>query len=301
MECQVPGDLTKLRAGTLGWARHNAGYLDSPSGSAELPVVPRAKALLQLALLCRNWAWFSPCDPGLAEVTALIHRVWRRPELPDAFAADPRSARQYRLMYCALAPASAGPHHQVLAGLAADGFLSRPWRSPYLRLEIAHHADLAGITHGMGSYPELYAASLLAGRTAALPITDDEACVIAHTIFYLSDYGLRAPGMDRLEAERARRIVVELTGHYVQLDDWDNAAKFVLAQFCLGLNPARTPSGVACLRMLASIQEEAGAIPAGAIALMPGPEATYTQRFRKAYQTTLMTAIMSLMVSSACK
>lgn len=296
----MPGDLTQLRAGTLGWVRHNAGYLDSPSGSAELPLVPRAKALLQLARLCRNWAWFSPGDPGLAEVTALIHRVWRRPELPDAFATDPRRTRQYSLMYCALAPASDGPHHQVLAGLAADGYLSRPWRSPYLRLEIAHLADVAGITHGMGSYPELYAASLLAGRTAALPITDDDACTIAHTIFYLSDYGLRAPCLDRSEAERARRIVVELTGHYVQCDDWNNAARLALAQFCLGLNPARTPSGVACLRMLASIQDEAGAIPAETVQLMPGPQASHTQRFRRAYQTTLMTAIMSLMASSAC-
>ena len=300
MDLPVPDDLTQLRVGTLDWVRHNAGYLDSPSGSAELPVVPRAKALLQLARLCRNWAWFSPGDPGLAEVTALIHRVWRRPELPDAFASNPRYTRQYRLMYCALAPTSAGPHRQVLAGLAADGYLSRRWRSPYLRLEIAHNADMAGITHEMGSFPELYAASSLAGRTAALPITDDEACVIAHTIFYLSDYGLRAPGLDRLEADRVRRIVVELTGHYVQRDDWDNAAKFVLAQFCLGLNPARTPSGVACLQMLARIQEEAGAIPAAAIALVPGTEATPTQRFRRAYQTTLMTALMSVMVSAAC-
>jgi hypothetical protein len=295
----VPGDLTQLRAGTLGWVRDNAGYLDSPSGSAELPVVPRAKALLQLARLGRNWARFSPDDPGLAEVTALIHRVWRRSELPDAFASNPRYTRQYRLMYCALAPTVTGPHREVLAELAADGYLSRPWRSPYLRLEIARHAEMAGIAHGMGSYPELYEASLLAGRTAALPITDDDACVVAHTIFYLTDYGLRAPDLDRLATERARRVVVELTGHYVQRDDWDHAAKFMLAQFCLGLDPARTPSGIACLRMLAKIQEEAGAIPAAAMRLMPGPEATPTQRFRKAYQTTLMTALMSLMVSSA--
>ena len=296
----MPGDLTRLRAGALDWVRHNAGYLDSPSGNAELPVVPRAKALLQLAMLYRSWARFCPDDPGLAEVAALIHRVWLRPELPDAFATDPSYARQYCLMYCALAPAPDGPHREVLAGLAADGYLSRPWRSPYLRLEIAYLADMAGVAHEMGAYPELYAASLLAGRTAAFPITDDDACVIAHTIFYLSDYGWRPPDLERAEIERVRRIVLELTGHYVQLDDWDNAAKLVLAQYCLGLNPGRTQSGSACLRMLTGVQDKTGAIPAATVQLMPGPEATQTQRFRKAYQVTLMTALMSLMVSSAC-
>ena len=46
----VSGDLAQLRAGTLGWVRDNAGYLDSPSGRAELPVVPRAKAAEVLAM-----------------------------------------------------------------------------------------------------------------------------------------------------------------------------------------------------------------------------------------------------------
>jgi hypothetical protein len=295
----VPGDLRRLREGTLGWVRHHAGYLDSPSGRAELPAVPRAKAFLQLAGVYRGWARVRPGDTGQAEVGALVRRVWRRPELPDAFAADARYTRQYRLMYCALAPAAAGPRAEVLARLAADGYLSLPTGSPYLRLEIAYYAEMAGIEHGIGSYRELYAASLLAGRAAALPITDAQACTIAHTIFYLSDYGLRVPGLDRSEVERARRIVAELTGHYLRRDEWDNAAKFVLAQFCLGLDPARTRSGAAAIRMLAGVQETSGAIPCAAIQLMPGPAATPTQRFRKAYQTTLMTALMSVMVSSA--
>jgi Domain of unknown function (DUF6895) len=294
----VTSDLPRLRAGTLDWARHSAGYLDSPAARAELPTVPRAKAFLQLARLCRSWARVCPDDPGLAEVSALVQRVWRRPELPEAFAADPRYRQQYDLMYCALSPTAAGSHPAVLPGLAADGYLSRARGSPYLRLEIAHYADMAGIEHGMGSYRELYAASLLAGRTGGPPITDAESCVIAHTIFYLSDYGLRAPDLDRSDVDRARRVVVELTGHYVERDEWDNAAKFVLAQSCLGMDPASTPSGLAGIRLLAGVQEPSGAIPCPALRLMPGPGATGTQRFRRAYQTTLMTALMSLVVSS---
>jgi hypothetical protein len=294
----VPGDLEQLREGALGWVQRNAGYLDSPAGRAELPPVARAKALLQLAMLHRDWARVSPADPGLAEVGALVRRVWERPELPDAFTADPRYVRQYSLMYCGLAPAATAPRREILGRLASDGYLSTASGSPYLRLEIAYYADMAGIRHPMGSYPQLYAASLLAGRATALPITDAEACTIAHTIFYLCDYGLRPSALDGGSLQRARRIAVELTWHYIRRDGWDNVAKFVLAQFCLGLDPARTPSGAAGIQLLARIQEASGAMPGAAIGQVPGQEATWTQRFRTSYQTTLMAAVMSLMISA---
>jgi hypothetical protein len=150
----------------------------------------------------------------------------------------------------------------VLAGLAADGYLRPAAGSPYLRLEIAYYAEMAGAERGIEPYRDLYAASLLAGRTAALPVTDAQACTIAHTIFYLSDYGLRSPGLDLADAERARRIAEELTGHYLEHDEWDNVAKFVLAQCCLGLDPARTPSGAAAIRLLASVRSRQGRFPA---------------------------------------
>lgn len=292
-------DLLRLRADTCGWVRRNAEFLDSPSGRAELPRVPRAKAFLQLAGLFRCWAKARPDDPELDEVGALVRRVWPQAELPDALTANPRYARQFSLMYCALAPVAAERCREMLARLTADGYPFRVAKSPYLRLEIAYYADIAGVAHGSGSYRELYAASLLAGLAGALPITDDDACTVAHTIFYLSDYGLRAPDLDRSEVDRVRRIVIELTGHYIQREAWDNVAKFVLAQFCLGLDPAGTPSGATGIRLLAGVREASGAIPSPAVQLMPDPAATRTQRFRKAYQTTLMTALMALMVSSA--
>lgn len=295
----MSGDLALLRAGTCGWVRRNAEFLDSPSGRAELPTVPRAKAFLQLAGLARCWDRVSPGDQDLAEVGTLLRRVWPRDELPDALAANPRYASQFSLMYCALAPTAAEQSRAVLARLTADGYLSTVARSPYLRLEVAYYADMAGASHGNGSYRELYAASLLAARSEALPISDADACTVAHTIFYLSDYGLRAVDLDRADLDRARHVVADLTSHYVERGEWDNVAKFVLSQFCLGLDPARTPSGAAGIRMLAEVWAESEVIPAKAIGLMPGPAATSTERFRKAYQVTLMTALMALMVSSA--
>lgn len=294
----MSGELERLRAGSCGWVRRNAGFLDSPSGRAELPVVPRAKAFLQLAGLVRCWDRVRSGDPDLAEVAALVRRVWPRDDLPDALTANPRYARQFSLMYCALAPVAAERSRAGLARLAADGYLSTAARSPYLRLEVAYYAEMAGVAHGNGSYRELYAASLLAARSEALPITDDDACTVAHTIFYLSDYGLRPPDLDRADLDRARHVVENLTAHYSAREDWDNVAKLVLSQFCLGLDPSRTPSGAAGIRVLAEVCAEDGMIPAKAIGLVPGPAATPTERFRKAYQVTLMTALMALMVSS---
>lgn len=292
-------ELRQVREGTLDWVRANAGFLDSPQGIAQLPAVPRAKALIQLAGMHRGWQRIAPEDPRRAAVAELVRRVWHRPELPQVIATEPRYKRQYSLMYCALAPDAGGPRGSVLQGLATDGYLSTPVRSPYLGLEIAYYARMAGVEHGSGSARDLYARSMLAAREKALPVTDADACTIAHTIFYLSDYGLGTADLERAEIRRVRSIVLELTAYYAQQGDWSNVAKFLLVQYCLGLDPRCTASGAAGITALAAVQEPSGEIPCASAGLAPGADETWTQRFRKAYQTTLITALMSLMVSSA--
>lgn len=296
---QVATDLARLRTGTLDWIRTNAGYLDAQSGRADLPPVPRAKSFLQLAGLYRAWKRSAPDEPGCGEIGALVRDVWRRPELPDIYATEPRYDRQYSLMYAALAPEPDGPRTGVLARLQAGGYLKAAAGSPYLRLEIAYYANMAGVSHGGGSYADLYAASLLAGRRAALPITGADACAIAHTVFYLSDYGMDSVGLERAAVEHAREVVVDLTEYHRQREEWDNVAKFVLAQTALGLDPLSTPSGAAGIRTLVQVQRDTGEIPGGARHLALEPAAAYSPRFRRAYQTTLMTAMMALIVSAA--
>jgi hypothetical protein len=253
------------------------------------------KALLQLAQLRHHWARARPSDPGLGEVTALVQRVWRRPDLP--LAADPRYARQFHLMYAALAPASDGPHRAALARLAADGYLAPRGKSPYLRLETRYYADLAGMAHGIESYRELYESSRLARR--ALPVAGLDACVVTHTVFYLSDFGFRDPHLTAEERERARHVVDELMEHSVRRGEWELVGKLLLAQYCLGADPAHTPSGAAGVRLLARAQRPDGAIPGRSYADRAHESATTVAFFRKAYQATLVTALASLIVSGS--
>ncbi|MFJ8082364.1 DUF6895 family protein [Streptomyces sp. NPDC096205] len=291
--------VTSLSAGAREWIRLHAAYLDSPAAHAELPVTPRVKALLQLATLRRQWERCAPGDPALAEVASVVEQAWRRPDFPRLLTLEARYAPQFELMYAALAPDGVPEDapRAVLTRLASSGYLTPGRKPPFLHLEARFYADLAGAEHRFASYRELYEASPLP-PAATLPVADLDGCRVAHTLFYLSDFGTRDPGLTEDERDRALRVVERLTDHFVRLDDWDIAAKLVLAQCCLGADPRRTPSGAAGLRMLASAQAADGSMPGRCAAERAPADATPVEYFRKAYKVTLIVALMTLTVTS---
>ncbi|WP_406099339.1 DUF6895 family protein [Streptomyces sp. NBC_01013] len=288
----------RLSAGTRQWMGRHAGYLGSPAAHAELPTTPHVKALLQLALLCRVWGRIAPTDVDLLVPASVVERAWRRADFPRLVTADPRYARQFQLMYAALAPAGAvaDAHRIGPARLEDDGFLAPRRASPYLHLETRFYADLAGVEHRLASYRELYACSLLA-RASALPVAELDVCEITHTVFHLSDFGFRDPGLTHGERKRAVHVVESLTEHCVRQGAWDFTAKLVLAQYCLGADPLSTPSGGAGIRMLADALSPDGAIPGKCVTERAAPTATPVEFFRRAYQSTLGTALAMLIVT----
>ncbi|MFJ9641074.1 DUF6895 family protein [Streptomyces sp. NPDC101178] len=288
-----------VSTGTLRWTALHAGYLDSPAARAGLPATPRVKALLQLALLRRVWAGLAPSDPGLHDLTAVVERAWQRPEFARLLALDPRYARQFQLMYAALAPSGTvtGAHRAALDRLTADGYLTPRGKSPYLHLETRYHADLAGLAHRLAPYEELYASSL-AARAHGLPTAGLDVCQVTHTLFHVSDFGFRGPGPAGQALERIARTVERLTDHCVREGAWDFTAKLVLAQHCLGLDPLRTPSGAAAVRMLARSMTPEGAIPGKSAAERAPADTTSVAFFRRAYQATLGTALAMLVVTN---
>jgi hypothetical protein len=89
-----------------------------------------------------------------------------------------------------------------------------------------------------------------------------------------------------------------MLGHCVAHDRWDLAAELLITQFILGVEPLRTPSGAAAVECLARAQLPNGAIPARSAALRAAEPLPPGEFFRKAYHTTLVTALMALIVSS---
>lgn len=290
--------VSSLSVGARRWIGLHAAYLDSPAAHAELPVVPRAKALLQLAMLRRYWEKCAPADPALAEVTRVVEQVWQRPDFTRILTLDSGRAGQFELMYAALAPGGSGSGvpRALLTRLAADNYLVPGGKPPFPHLEARFYSDLAGVEHEFAPYEELYEASPLP-RAATLPVADLDGCQVAHTLFYLSDFGLRPLPLPEREQERALRVVERLTDHCVALGDWDVAAKLLLAQYCLGADPRRTSSGAAALRMLAAAQAPDGAIPGRSAAGRLPADATPVEYFRKSYKVTLVVALVTLIVT----
>ncbi|MEU9084839.1 hypothetical protein [Streptomyces sp. NPDC048357] len=301
--------LERLSAGALDWLGGNLDYFDPFSASSRSATHGKAKAALELALLCHCAARLADPPQALAEARALVRKLWQDPDLPRLFADVPRYASTYGLIYAALAP-DAIDDTQVRATLAGldPEFLSPRGKSPYQRVEIRHYADKAGVRHTVEPYAELLPHSPLVAFRAAepgdatsqdgAPLTQPQAYAVTHTAFYLGDFGRTAPGLGGGALAHALDLVDRLLRHCVEHDQWDLAAELVLTRFILGSEPLDTPSGAAAVECLVRAQRPDGAIPGRSAALAAHPSAPGGEFFRKAYHTTLVTALMALIVSS---
>ncbi|WP_405981924.1 DUF6895 family protein [Streptomyces sp. NBC_00158] len=301
--------LERLSAGALGWLDGNLDLFDPFSASPRPAGHGRAKAVLELALLCHCAA--RPAGPadGLGGAAALVRELWQDPALPPLFAGVPTYASTYGLVYAALAPDGIDRTQvrEVLARLD-PGFLSPRGKSPYQRIEVRHYADKAGLRHGIEPYAELLPHSPLVAFPAAgpgnpaspdgAPLTVPQAYAVTHTAFYLGDFGRTAPRLDGEALAHALDLVDRSLRHCVGQELWDLAAELVLTQFVLGLDPLDTPSGAAAVDCLVRAQRPDGALPGRSAALAARPSAPAGEFFAKAYHTTLVTALMALAVSS---
>ncbi|SDT82030.1 hypothetical protein SAMN05216371_6938 [Streptomyces sp. TLI_053] len=315
--------LDGLRSGTLGWIGRHLDHFDpfAPGGfgggrgggpgDAHRP----AKAALELALLTHCWTRLDAGDdPRRIEATARVRAVWRHPGFPRLLTAEPRGATQYRLACAALAPTGTddAPFRSGLARLGAAD-LAPAGRSPYQRLELRYYADKAGVAHSVESYRELADRNVLvtlpataaargrrrdgtAQRPDEPPVTVPEAYALTHSAFYLSDFARTGPGLPDGAVAGAAALAGRLLDHCVRHDWWDLAAELLMTQVCLGLDPTGTPEGAAAVDCLARAQGPDGSIPGRSAATRASTADPAAEYFAKAYHTTLVTALMTLLM-----
>ncbi|WP_313896339.1 DUF6895 family protein [Streptomyces sp. YIM 98790] len=307
--------LDRLRAGALDWLGENLGHFDAlPASHARPATRGRAKAALELALLCHCAARLDGGPPdALGEAAALIRRLWQHPDFPGLLdEGGERYAAVYALVYAALAPRGIDDAlcRAALSRLP-PGALAPGGKTAYQRLEIRYYADKAGVRHGIEPYADLAPRSPLVTLRAATPdstpdstpentapLTTGQAYALTHATFYLGDFGRARPaGLDGRELGHARELARRMLGHCVAHDQWDLIAELLLTQFILGADPLRTPGGAAAVECLARAQLPNGAIPGRSAAGRAAGADRGREFFRKAYHTTLVTALMALIVA----
>lgn len=291
--------LDQLSDGALDWLGGSLDHFDPYSSSAPSATHTKAKAALELALLCHCAARLDSAPDSLRGAADLVRALWRRPDFPDLFDVHPGHASSYWLIYTALAPAGIEGTPMRLS----PGFLSPHGKSAYQRIEIRYYADKAGVRHGIEPYADLVPLSPLVARPAAEtehtePLAAPQAYALTHTAFYLSDFGRTGPGLTGDVTAHALGLVRRLLNHCVAHDRWDLAAELLLTEFILGTDPLRTPSGAAAVQCLARAQLPDGSIPGRSAELRATGSDTAAEFFGKAYHTTLVTALMALIVSS---
>lgn len=321
----MTSSLDQLSAGALDWLGANLDHFDPYATDAGTATHRQAKAVLELALLCHcSPPPGEPHDERLDGATTLLRKLWQRPEFPRLFDLHPPSAPTYGLAYAALAPDGIDDTAcRATLGRLPPDFLSPAGKSPLKRMEIRFYADKAGADHTIEPHAELVGQSPLVTLTAATPgrpatgvvatddvvtegmvtegvapLTNSEGYSLTHAAFFLGDYGRTATGLAGDALAHARELVRRMLDHCVGQDRWDLAAELVITQFILGLEPLRTPSGAAAVECLVRAQRSDGAIPGRSAALMASRSTPAGEFFRKAYHTTLVTALMALVLSS---
>lgn len=288
--------LRGLTDGAMHWIGENLAFFDPFSPSCPLPEDRKVKAVLELAVVCHRWAKLDTTSDVFDRADALLRTIWQRPEFLELVETHggPWGDSQ-RLVYAALAPAGVRDdlRAEAAARVTAGDFLSPDGKTPLQRLETRYYAEKANVPHGIESYRELAERSLLV-RPPAPPVTVGDAYTITHTAFYLSDYGHRPielSGDDRTRAEEATRGMLTAA---VGEEQWDLAGELVITLACLGGDPTATPEGRAGVECLARAQRADGAIPGRSAASNVSPTLPPDRFFRRAYHTTLVTALLSL-------
>jgi hypothetical protein len=290
--------LSDLAERAVQWLGRNLQFFDPLSPRSPLPVRRSIRAAIELALLCRVWTKLKPANDVLYEATALLEKIWARPEFPLLIDMHGGAyADIHRLTYAALAPVGAREdlREAALARLNADGYLLPLAKSPYRQLEVRYFADLAKAEHGMEPYRDLAGNSLLA-RLPASPVGQNEAYLLTHAVFYLSDFGRCDLDLPSDVRDRAERFTRSMLDSCVRQNLWDLTAELIVATALLGRGSADSPSGQAGIQCLARAQLDNGAIPGASAADRALPSQTTAEFFCKAYHTTLVTVMMALIV-----
>jgi hypothetical protein len=137
---------------------------------------------------------------------------------------------------------------------------------------------------------DLYERTCLARMVDDSFVDEPTAYAITHTLFYLSDFGLSALPLERVEVMRIRDVVESLLVHYWRLEHWDLVGELLICSLLVGAPRVSVAQDAA--RAFRGVQMPDGAIP-GRSTFGRQPDDGTASRFSRCYHPTVVSLLHS--------
>jgi hypothetical protein len=294
--------LRELEQAAVGWLARHTDCFD-PLRVPEPERTFAHKALVELALLlsCRVRLDPEPLSEDYAALLAHVAKVAARPSYRDLPARDHGALLLYGLTYASLRVCGREDlgGRAVLERTMASRFALIRERIPFRQLDLAYLLELGGFARGaQPTLDEIFPQTLLAGDPNVVEMTDVDAYAVTHALFYLTDFGRRAPrwpaAFDPLEAVR---LVEALLVRFRGAGHTDLTGELIASLVCLGVR--RSPEIDHGWLALRRAQAADGHIPGPpGVIDEAGAEAPGGPRYRDwkvSYHTTMVVAIAAVM------
>jgi len=274
--------------GARGWIDRHLEHFDpfkdgELSGLCEIPLTE----LALLELLDAGGA-VTPDEPRRRRRLELLASAQSAAAYRERPFREPETLVSHLLVAAALSAAGradAPLDAAAIARLVRASTLTVPALPPHRTMELRHALDLCGIAHEMPSYAALFRATLAAHAPNPIFMSNPEAYILTHVVFYATDLGRRAPlGIDARERARLGRLAERLLGMYLAVGNWDLSAELIFTSRCLGTANAFADAGWRCI---ADAQTPDGGVPGTRWRSGLEPDDDTATR----YHTTLVTAI----------
>jgi len=306
-ECSIFWEEIERKA--VMWLVKTLQYFD-PLKSSESERMFARKAILELSLLVayRVKIIQEELDENYLKILEHVELVASRPSYRELIARDHRALLLYGLTYAALKICGRDdPYFRSIVKQALDsrypGILER---IPYRQLDFLHFLYIADIEHKAPAFEDIFPFTLLAGVPNAIEIEGSDIYAITHTIFYITDFGLRTSTWSTsFDLGGAIELVTLLMSHFRICGNADIVAELIISSICLGVHNSHE-IGQSC-RFIQSIQNSDGRVP--------GPSGIVDEKstelandpsyklWKTSYHTTIVVALAALMARHAnnCK
>ncbi|MCF3131045.1 hypothetical protein IPZ69_11835 [Streptomyces olivochromogenes] len=274
-----------------------------PRRSQPNTVLFTRKALIETAFLVGLRARLddAPLDGDYAALLDQVADIAGAPSYREMVARDEQALLLYAGTYAALRLCGhEDPEFRRIIRQAVDGGYAASFeRIPYRQLDLLHTLFLCGIEHDLPAMDTVLPFTLLCRNPNVLKLADRDVYAITHTLFYVTDFGLREPvwpsGYDTgtaVELLEALLVLAEARANA------DLVGELLCCLYCLGVDDSEAADRA--WEFLESVQEANGRVngPEGIV----HPEVDQgNEEFRhwaEGYHTTVVAALAGLLSRS---